>query len=94
MNHGTYERVALARGGVLWHGVILEGVFEQVTYFLKNLFIIYCEKEAGREEGRERDREIPTGCFTHLCICWLIVVCALTGDQTITLAYRDDAPTD
>ena len=45
--------------------------------------------EGGRERG---ERERLTCCSTYLCIHWLILVCALTRDQT--LAHWDDSVTN
>ena len=39
-----------------------------------------------RERNAGRERETLICCFTYLCIHWLILVCALTGDQTCNLA--------
>ena len=42
-----------------------------------------------------RKRGTSICCFTYLCIHWLILICALTRDQTyITLAYQDNALTN
>ena len=41
-----------------------------------------------------REREISICCFTHLCIHWLVLVCAPTEDRTATLAYLGDALTN
>ena len=37
------------------------------------------------QERGERRREILICCSTHPCSHWLILVCALTGDQTLNL---------
>ena len=60
--------------------------------YLKNwlfTFSLYCfcfrESKMGEEE-RERGREGREICYyTYLCIHWLILTCALTGDQTCNL---------
>lgn len=37
----------------------------------------------GGERGRQRgERHALIGCSIHLCICWLLLVCAPTRDQT------------
>ena len=46
-------------------------------------FCILIFKEREKEEGRERETLIC--CSTYLCIHWLLLVCALTGDQTCNL---------
>ena len=38
-----------------------------------------------RRRERERDRETSICCSTGLCVHWLILVCALTGDRTPNL---------
>ena len=35
---------------------------------------------------REEERETSTCCSTYVCIHWLLIVCALTGDQTHNLS--------
>ena len=58
--------------------------------FFKDV-LIYLEKGGWRGRG-EGDISI---CFsTYLCIHWLILVCALTGDQTCNLGYQDDTVTN
>ena len=42
-----------------------------------------------REEGRKKEN-----CSTHLHIDWLILVCALTGIQPLTLVGWDDMLTN
>ena len=42
----------------------------------------------------EREEKISIYCSTYLCIHWLLLVYALTGDRTTTLAYWDDALTN
>ena len=42
--------------------------------------------------GRERERLACPA--TYLCIHWLLLVCALTGDGTQALALKDDALTN
>ena len=37
------------------------------------------------ERGVRREREMLICCSTYLCIHWLILICALTGDQTHNL---------
>ena len=66
-------------------------------------YIYWFEREKGREGGgqrkgerrkkreRERERERLIPCSPYLCIHWLILVCALTGDQPGTKAYQDNA---
>ena len=44
---------------------------------LQSFFFLY-----SREEGGERETETLICCCTYLCVHWLILVCALTGDQT------------
>ena len=39
----------------------------------------------GRESERERERETSIYCSAHLHIHWLILVCALSMDQTCDL---------
>ena len=46
-------------------------------HFLKN--------DDSKEKGRQREKHQPC-CSTYLCICWLILVRALSGDQTLNLA--------
>ena len=40
------------------------------------------EKKSGRERHRERERERDICCSIYLCIHWLILAWALTGDRT------------
>ena len=58
------------------------------TSFLFFKFIDFREEGGsggkGREE-RERKKKTSICCSTYLCICWLIPVCALTGDQSHNL---------
>ena len=42
---------------------------------------------------RERERGTLVCCSTCLCIPWLILAWALTGDWTWSAGYRDSAPT-
>ena len=42
----------------------------------------------GRERGRVKERETSICCSIYLFIHWLILVCALTWDQTATLGVR------
>ena len=41
------------------------------------------------ESGGERETETLIYCSTYLCIHWLIVVCALNGDQTLNLGISE-----
>ena len=56
-------------------------------FFLKFLFIDFRERKGGGwGENREvEERETSICCSTYLCIYWLILVCALTGDSTRNL---------
>ena len=51
--------------------------------FIFYLFIDFKEREAEREEEREKAPSIC--CPTYLCTHWLFLVCALMGDQTHNL---------
>ena len=53
----------------------------QSLEFLK--FIGVCVHTRTRERERERERERPT-CSTCGCTHWLTLVCALTGDLTLS----------
>ena len=71
------------------------------TVFLKNVFLIFLlileERKLGRERERGRDgagRERLICCSTYLCIHWLILVLALTRDQTHSLGVLNDALTN
>ena len=48
-------------------------------FFFKFLFMLK------REWERKREGETSVCCSTSLCIRWLILVCARTGDQTSNL---------
>ena len=53
---------------------------------IKNFFIYWWEKE----RKRERRETLILICFsTYLCIHWLILVCALTGDRTHNLGISE-----
>ena len=54
---------------------VLRGKF--IGLFILKFFIIFRE--------RKRERETSVCCSTHLCIHWLILVWALTGDRTHNL---------
>ena len=43
------------------------------------------EEGGGDREGRGREGEIEIHCSIYLCIHWLLLVCALTRDQTCNL---------
>ena len=43
------------------------------------------ERDSERGMGVETEREIPICCSTFQCILWLLLVCALTRDQTCNL---------
>ena len=58
------------------------GVFLSTPLFLFFKNFIYLFKSNGKG-GRERETSIC--CSTYLCIHWLILVCALTGDRTRNL---------
>ena len=60
-----------------WQGQVWEK--SRVFFFL--IFIYWFERERGRQR-RERKTSI---CSIYLCIHWLILVCALTRDQTCDL---------
>lgn len=49
--------------------------------FLKLFFI------ARGRVGRQRERETRISCSTYLCIHWLILECALTGDWTRNISF-------
>ena len=54
------------------------------------------ERERDRERGRERERGEWGRCqfiVPLICVFILLLVCALTGDRTALLEYRDDALT-
>ena len=48
------------------------------------------KKKNGFERKRKvkKERETLICCSTYLCICWLILVCALTGDPTCNLGVH------
>ena len=48
------------------------------------------ERFPTREKGRERETSIC--CFTYICFHWLILVCALTGDQARNLGTTLQPP--
>ena len=50
----------------------------------KKLFM-YLLIDREEEEKEKKKRETLTFCFTYLCIDWLIIVYALTGDRTCSL---------
>ena len=53
-------------------------LFRSFPYFLILFYLLTSESE--RKGERERERSIC--CSTYLCIHWLILWCALTGNQT------------
>ena len=51
---------------------------------MNNIIFLILERGRGLGGG-ERQRETLICCSTYFCIHWLILVCALTRDQTLNL---------
>ena len=60
-----------------------------IFYFILFYFILFYFYLLIWERERERERETLICCSTYWYIHWLILVCALTGDGTHSLVYRD-----
>ena len=58
-------------------------LFKKITDFF---FLL--EKGKGREGEREKERTLIY-CSTYSCIHWLLLVCALTRDQTFNLGISE-----
>ena len=51
----------------------------------KRFYLLIWDRETERERDRQTDRQTSICCSTYLCLYWLILVCALTRDQTHNL---------
>ena len=67
--------------------IILHDNFLSILFFYLLILETGKEREKDRQSGRQthRQRETLICCFTYLLIFWLILVCALNGDQTCNL---------
>ena len=60
--------------------VIWNDLFKGIFYFID-----FRVRGKGENEERKRERETLICCSTYFCIHWLLLIHALTGDQTHNL---------
>lgn len=74
-----------------WDGILCDSNQNLNTFSLWEISFFFLSDFRERKEGRDKERKTLISCFIGLCIHWLILGCALTGDEPATMAYQDNA---